>query len=78
MSDFKVRMYEEVRKYLDFPETYKVVSVVEDVQTGGYCETCYYEDHVLLVEYVDEKGNSGFKTLYFETIGEFIKALDDA
>jgi len=72
----KNALYEEMGKYMGLPEGHKVVSINEETYSGGYCETCYYEEHVLRVGVEMEDGEIYFENEYFETIGEFINAME--
>ena len=35
----------------------QILSVKERVESSGYCETCYYEDIFLVVQYMDYNEN---------------------
>lgn len=48
----------------------EVRSVEEVTRTGGYCETCYYEELVLEIYYIDLDGNNRTYD-YYGSLAEF-------
>lgn len=62
MSTWKDAFHEDVKKYIEanewgFEDKIKeVTSVYEDTRSGGYCETCWYEETVTVIEYVGTDG----------------------
>lgn len=54
----------------------EVTSFEEATQSGGYCETCYYEETVVEITYITETGVVKLFTFY-GTFSELINALDN-
>lgn len=36
----------------------KVIDWADEIERSGYCETCYYEEQVVNITYVDSDGDS--------------------
>ena len=60
---WKTAFYAEVKRYLTSSERYdpvtnmhEVTNVYSDIEYGGFCSTCSYEEEVTVIEYVDSNG----------------------
>lgn len=51
-----------------------VVNVEETTESGGYCETCWYEETVLYIEYRDSNGGLQDTTIY-ESFATLLRSL---
>lgn len=55
----------------------EVVSWDEDIEVGGYCNTCFYEDKVVRINYRDKKKSKVLRIwTYRGSFGDLISALD--
>lgn len=54
------------------------LKVTQDSKTisGGYCETCWYEDEVIEVAVFDDQGKEVASTQYYD-LGDLMRALDE-
>lgn len=64
-----------VRKHND-TNVKVVTSYEQDTRTGGYCETCYYEETVVRMQYLD-CDNAEQECTYSGYLSEFIRELTD-
>jgi hypothetical protein len=77
MSDFEKRFYAAVCEFIDGRndgrygsggktiEAQEVTSVEQDTVSSGYCETCWYEEIVLEISYIEKgTGRSRLYTYY--------------
>lgn len=53
----------------------EVTGLEQDTRTGGYCESCYYEEVVIQVTYRTAEDAGVFE--YRGDMGELIRELDD-
>lgn len=58
------------------PDAVKILNVEQDERSGGYCETCWYEEIVVEISYEDVTGEPGLYT-YYGDMGEFVRELAD-
>lgn len=57
---------------------YDVISFVEELYTGGYCETCYYEEWNVEITYHDNNGGLNIQTYVYEgKFSNLILELED-
>ncbi|MEU9871141.1 hypothetical protein AB0C87_25255 [Actinomadura sp. NPDC048021] len=54
----------------------KILDVEQETRTGGYCETCAYEEVVVDITFEDGDGQWTLYT-YFGDMGELIRELTD-
>lgn len=73
---WKEAFYEDVKTYLNNENVVKIIDVDERTQSGGYCESCYYEEQVVVVTYLDRNGDKKETTEYF-TMSDFMKYVED-
>lgn len=59
-----------------FLDVVTVLSYEQETRGGGYCETCYYEEIVIEVCYVDSDGATCRKDIYGD-MGELIRDLSE-
>ncbi|ALH46906.1 hypothetical protein AVU87_gp39 [Mycobacterium phage Theia] len=52
----------------------EVVSVEEDTYYSGYCETCYYEEQIVRVHYLDTHGAAQSHAIW-DTLSNLINDL---
>jgi hypothetical protein len=80
MSTWKDAFHEDVKKYLaerqwsPVTDVAEILRVYDDTESGGYCETCYYEEEVVIVEYINEAGEELTKTIDL-SMREFMESL---
>jgi hypothetical protein len=70
-------MYDALAEMLREQMRVDAVSVTgfEDyTASGGYCESCWYEETRCRIDYVDSKGNSQTYD-YYDSFGELVKSL---
>jgi len=52
----------------------KVTAVKEETESGGYCETCWYETQVVEVHYINKNGAELTQTIS-ENLSDLINSL---
>lgn len=52
----------------------EVTDVKEETESGGYCNTCWYETQVVEVHYTDSNGAELTRTIY-ENLSDLINRL---
>lgn len=75
---FTGTFYEASKRYLvsiDL-DAVEVTNVDQATESGGYCDTCWYEYAVIEISYKDSSGKLRSHT-YSGDLGEFIRELDD-
>jgi len=53
-----------------------VLSYEEKMMTGGYCETCWYEDWNVVISYADNIGETR-QYVYYGTFGQLVTELTE-
>lgn len=71
-KDLLTRYLREV-EYWDIK---KVLTYSQGIKTGGYCDTCFYEEIVVDVSYVDHAGDVREHYIYGD-MGTLIRDLDE-
>lgn len=82
---FNEQLLEAMTKYVQSRTNEKVVWVYSydsGLKTGGFCETCYYEEVTVEISYdVEEEHDRGYGRsrvmTYYGDMGEFIKVLSE-
>lgn len=76
MGNFEESFYEAITKWLKSRDVdaEKVVSVEQDTQVLGYCETCEYTQIIVNISYNDSEGFSQLYE-YFGSMAEMINDL---
>jgi hypothetical protein len=59
------------------PDVKEVIGYEDDTEAGGYCETCYYEEAIVNIYYLDSKG-AQHKYVYSGEFAELISSLENA
>lgn len=77
---FKSNFHEAIKKYIHEEERedldiVEIISVTEETEYGGYCETCAYQDDVVIVTYLNSDGDTETYKLYYESIPSLLTAL---
>lgn len=78
-ADEQDGFYGAVAKWLreyGFGDVREVLDVQQDERSGGYCETCWYEEIVVEITYTDSEGERQTHTFYGD-MGEFMRELTD-
>ncbi|AWN04467.1 hypothetical protein PBI_GRAYSON_127 [Rhodococcus phage Grayson] len=69
-----VKKYLAERQWNPVTDVAEILRVYDDTESGGYCETCYYEEEVVIVEYINEAGEHLTKTINL-SMREFMESL---
>jgi hypothetical protein len=54
----------------------EIISVEQEERSGGYCETCWYEEIVVEIQYKDSHGDVNSYT-YYGNMAELMRELTD-
>lgn len=72
---FKILLARYLREIYGL-DAVKVLSYEQETRGGGYCETCYYEEVVIEVSYLDSDGSTCEKDIYGD-MGELVRTISD-
>lgn len=80
---WKDAFHEEVKSYCleKYPAYFsagikKVVSVESETESSGYCETCWSEEEVTIINHYNDKDEFYSSTIYIP-LSDFMSSLDD-
>ncbi|QFG25477.1 hypothetical protein [Actinomadura sp. WMMB 499] len=75
--NYKESFYDALAKWLrDYYEldAVRVTNFKEDVESGGYCETCWYDETVVYVDFLNSKGiETSYR--YYGSMADLIREL---